>query len=85
MKKCILTLATALLLVVPAAVSAQGFGLAARAGTLGVGPEAALGLTDAFVIRAGIGLMPFEPDLDRCRHIPGRYVPDRGGHVVQAG
>ena len=79
MKKCILTLATALLLVVPAAVSAQGFGLAARAGTLGVGPEAALGLTDAFVIRAGIGLMPFEPtatidDIEFTLTLPEKWI-----------
>ena len=61
MRKSILTLSTALLLVVPAAVSAQGFGIAARGGTLGVGAEAALGLTSRFVIRGGAGLMPFEP------------------------
>lgn len=61
MKKLLLTLSAALLLAVPAAVTAQGFGIAVRAGTLGVGPEVALGLTDAFVIRGGIGLMRFEP------------------------
>lgn len=61
MRKSILTLSTALFLAVPAAVSAQGLGIAARAGTLGVGAEIALGLTNWFVIRGGAGLMPFEP------------------------
>ena len=37
MRKSILILSTALLLTVPAAVSAQGFGIAGRAGTLGLG------------------------------------------------
>lgn len=63
MRKSILTLSTALFLAVPAAVSAQGLGIAARAGTLGVGAEIALGLTDAFVIRGGLGLTPLEPSL----------------------
>ena len=63
MRKTILALSLAVLLVVPVTVSAQGFGVAVRVGTLGVGGEAALGLTDAFVIRGGLGFMPFEPSL----------------------
>ena len=79
MKKCVLTLSAMLLLAVPPAVSAQGFGLAARAGTLGVGPEAALGLTDAFVIRGGIGLTTFDPsvtidDIAFTLTLPDRWV-----------
>jgi hypothetical protein len=60
MKKSLLVLLTAALVALPGALSAQGFGVAARAGTLGIGAEGALGLTDAFVIRGGIGLMPLE-------------------------
>ena len=60
MKKSLFALTAATLLALPAALSAQGFGIAARAGTLGVGAEAAVGLTDAFVIRGGIGLLPVE-------------------------
>ncbi len=60
MKRSLFVLTTAALLALPGAVSAQGFGVAARAGTLGVGAEAAVGLTDAFVIRGGIGLLPVE-------------------------
>ena len=79
MRKCVLTLSAALLLAAPTALSAQGFGLAARAGTLGVGPEAALGLTDALVIRGGIGLTAFEPsvtidDIPFTLTLPPRWV-----------
>jgi hypothetical protein len=79
MRKSILTLSTALLLVVPAAVSAQGFGIAGRAGTLGVGGEVALGLTDAFVIRGGLGLIPFEPtatidDIEFTLKLPEKWM-----------
>jgi hypothetical protein len=44
----------------PAPAQGQGFAIGARAGTAGIGPEAALGLSDALVIRAGLGLVPFE-------------------------
>ncbi|MHB1194597.1 MAG: hypothetical protein ACYC6F_16350 [Longimicrobiales bacterium] len=60
MKRSLFALTAAALLALPAALSAQGFGIAARAGTLGVGAEAAVGVTDAFVIRGGIGLLPVE-------------------------
>ena len=60
MKKSLFVLTAATLLALPGALSAQGFGIAARAGTLGLGAEAAVGLTDAFVIRGGIGLLPVE-------------------------
>jgi hypothetical protein len=60
MKKSLFVLVTAALVALPGTLSAQGFGIAARAGSLGVGAEAAVGLTDAFVIRGGIGLLPVE-------------------------
>jgi len=60
MKKSLFVLTTAALLTLPGAVEAQGIGIAARAGTLGIGAEGALGLTDKFVIRGGVGLMPLE-------------------------
>ena len=62
MKKSLYVLAAAALLTVPGALGAQGFGIAARAGSIGVGAEGAVGLTDAFVVRGGIGLMPLEID-----------------------
>jgi len=79
MRTSILTLSTALLLIAPAAVSAQGFGIAGRAGTLGMGGELALGLTDAFVIRGGLGLMPFEPsatidDIEFTLKLPEKWI-----------
>ena len=78
MRKSVLTLSTALLLAVPAAVAAQGFGIAGRAGTLGVGAEVAIGLTNSFVIRGGAGLTPFEPsvtigDLEVTLKLPEWY------------
>jgi hypothetical protein len=60
MKKSLFVLTTVALVALPGALSAQGFGVAARVGTIGAGAEAAVGLTDAFVIRGGIGLMPLE-------------------------
>lgn len=61
MKKTALTLAAACLLAIPGAVMAQGVGIAVRGGTLGVGAEAAFGLSDRLVIRGGIGLLPLKP------------------------
>jgi len=61
MRKTLLTLVAVATLAVPAAAQAQ-IGIAGRAGTLGLGGEAALGLGDALVIRGGIGLMPLEVD-----------------------
>ena len=65
MKKGLLVLSSALLLALPVSVSAQGFGVAARAGTLGLGAEAAVGLTDFVVVRGGLGLFPIETDATR--------------------
>lgn len=48
---------------VPTVVSAQGVGFGARVGTLGLGGEAAVALTDRVVVRGGVGFVPFEPSL----------------------
>lgn len=45
---------------VPMAVSAQGLTVGARAGTLGLGAEAALGLSDKVTVRGGFGVFPLE-------------------------
>ena len=62
MKKTLFAFCAAALVLLPAAVQAQGFAVAGRAGTLGVGAEAALGLGTNLAIRGGIGLMPLELD-----------------------
>jgi hypothetical protein len=59
----------------PLALAAQGLGLGGRVGTLGLGGELAIGLTDRVVARGGIGFTPFEPtmtfgDLDVSLTIP---------------
>lgn len=61
MRKSLVAVAAASLILAPAAASAQGFAVAGRAGTLGLGAEAALGLSPNFAIRGGLGLMPLEP------------------------
>jgi hypothetical protein len=48
------------LLVLPQQVASQEFGVGARVGFLGLGGEAALGITDALVVRGGFGVFPFE-------------------------
>jgi hypothetical protein len=47
----------------PVAAGAQGLGLGARAGTLGVGGEVAIGLTDRVVARGGVGWAPVDPSV----------------------
>ena len=61
MRKQVLTLAVAAGVLSPAPAYAQGLGLGARAGTLGLGAEAAVGLTDRLVVRGGFGVNPFDP------------------------
>jgi hypothetical protein len=48
------------LLLLPSALAAQGFAVGGRAGTLGFGAEAALGLSDNLALRGGIGSFFFE-------------------------
>ncbi|MGD8319240.1 MAG: hypothetical protein PVJ02_02260 [Gemmatimonadota bacterium] len=62
MKKTLLALGASALLALPGPLAAQGFGVAGRVGTLGIGVEGALGLADRVVLRGGIGLMPLELD-----------------------
>jgi len=50
----------ALFLLLPSGLAAQGFSIGGRAGTLGFGGEAAVGLSDNLAIRGGIGSFFFE-------------------------
>ena len=64
MRKSILTLAVAAFIALPGVVAAQSFGVAGRAGTLGIGAEGALAFGSSLVVRGGVGLMPplrFDP------------------------
>lgn len=62
MKKSLFALSAAALILVPGHLAAQGFAVAGRAGTLGIGAEAALGLGPNLAVRGGVGLMPIERD-----------------------
>ena len=55
MRACALLCLLLVSLAFPQTLSAQNFGVGARIGTLGFGGEAALGLSDQFVVRGGIG------------------------------
>jgi hypothetical protein len=66
------------LVIAPTAVAAQGLGFGVFGGTLGLGGEAAIGVTDRFVVRGGYGFMPFEPsvtvsDLEVTLDLPSSY------------
>lgn len=78
MKKLALAAMAAALAWTPAQAAAQGAGIGIRAGTLGVGGEAALSLTDRIVLRGGAGFAPFDPkatfdDLDVTLKLPTQY------------
>jgi hypothetical protein len=78
MNKSALCVALVACLGVPAHAIAQGAGVGARVGTLGVGAEAAIGLTDQIVVRGGIGFQPLDPnatfhDIDVKLTLPTRY------------
>jgi hypothetical protein len=62
MKKRVFGLGVAALIVLPITLSAQGVGVAARAGTLGFGAEAAVGLGERLAVRGGVGLFPIKTD-----------------------
>lgn len=64
MTKSIPILLLALTLAAPQAAPAQGFGVGVRAGTLGLGGEAAMGLTRFLAVRGGVGYFPLEVSLD---------------------
>jgi hypothetical protein len=62
----------------PGPAVGQAIGIGARAGTLGLGGEVAVGLTDRIVLRGGMGLVPFEPnatlgDIDVTLALPDWY------------
>jgi hypothetical protein len=61
MKKCVKVLAIAAFAAIPGSAAAQGLGVGVRVGTLGVGGEAAVDLTERLVLRGGVGLSPLEP------------------------
>lgn len=54
---CLLAL---VVLAMPRATAGQDFGVSARAGSLGFGADAGLGLGDRLVLRGGVGVLPFE-------------------------
>jgi hypothetical protein len=54
----------AFFLTAPALLSAQGLAVGARVGTLGLGGEVALGLSDVIVFRGGYGVFPVEYEGD---------------------
>lgn len=57
-----LIVAAALSLSLPAVVAAQDFALAGRAGTIGLGAEAAVGFGNRLTLRGGLGLTPIDID-----------------------
>lgn len=57
-----LVLAAVLSLTLPVAAGAQVFALAGRAGTIGLGAEAAVGFGERLTLRGGLGLTPVEID-----------------------
>jgi hypothetical protein len=78
----------------PQASAAQNLGVAARAGTLGLGAEAGLGLGDRLVLRGGLGLMPLEingtvSDIDLTFELPRTWynlgVDLYLNHIVRVG
>jgi hypothetical protein len=65
-------------LAAPVPAWGQGLGLGARVGTLGLGGELALGLSERIVVRGGVGFVPFEPgrtfsDVDVSLSLPTVY------------
>ncbi len=81
MRRSFLALAAAAALALPGSADAQ-LGVAARAGTLGIGGEVALGLGSALVVRGGMGLVPLEvpvsfwdigTETDVKLHLPDRW------------
>jgi hypothetical protein len=56
------TLALAAVLSPQPDLSAQVIAVGGRAGTLGLGGEVAVGLSDSFVLRGGFGVFPYEYD-----------------------
>lgn len=77
--KSVLVLALAMCAVTPHRAEAQRLGIGGRVGSLGVGPEVAIGLGERVVLRGGMGLMPLEPsitlgDIDVTFELPTSYT-----------
>lgn len=73
-----LALATLLGSLAPGMVAAQAVGFGGRVGTLGLGGEIAVDLTDRVVARGGVGVVPYDPtltfgDLDVTLTLPTVY------------
>ena len=59
MRKYVMALAALALIAIPTATTAQ-IGIGGRAGTLGIGAEIGLGVSESLVLRGGMGFMPLE-------------------------
>lgn len=62
----------------PRSAEAQSFGVAPRAGTLGLGADLALELGPKVVVRGGVGVLPFEftgtfDDIDMTLELPSTW------------
>lgn len=62
MKKPLLAASLVAAVALPATAEAQGLGVAGRVGTLGLGGEVAVGLSDRVVLRGGVGVSPLDVD-----------------------
>ncbi|HSG09858.1 MAG TPA: hypothetical protein VLA36_15970 [Longimicrobiales bacterium] len=62
MPRTLIALTAAALTLLPGSLTAQGFAVGGRAGTLGIGAEVALGMGPNLTVRGGMGLLPIERD-----------------------
>ncbi|MBW3535094.1 MAG: hypothetical protein KY453_07750 [Gemmatimonadetes bacterium] len=98
LRRPLCALALSLLVFTPAALSAQrAFGVGVRAGTLGIGGDLAVGLTDNLQVRGGVGLMPIDhdatwSDIDWTLELPSSFItagldffPTGGGFRISGG
>lgn len=80
MRRLVQTLLVAgLVAVAPAAVSAQGIGVGAKVGTMGIGADVGLALNDAVVLRGGLGYFPIDYDLEADDITYGLSLPGING------
>lgn len=90
-------LALSALVLTPAAAAQNAFGVGVRVGTLGVGGDVAVGITDRVQLRGGAGLMPIDVDgtwseIDWTLKLPSSFLtagidvfPIGGGFRVSGG
>ncbi len=64
MRKLFISGTLLVVLALPVGLSGQSLAIGARAGTLGLGGEVAFGLNERFVLRGGIGFLPYEYEGD---------------------